>query len=162
MAEEPGRLQSMGLKRVGYDWATKRSDNNSVSWDFLVAQGLRFHDPSAWGTGSIPGWVTKILHVGRCGQKKKKSVSLYTCSRFLVRLKSKEGSYFVVGKLSKFLHTLAFKKKHRNDEKGDKCWSDKDQEHIHHCPSILETSYDSTVPKSIFLKPISKSKQQKG
>ena len=29
--EEPGRLQSMGLQRVGHDWATSLNNNDTVS-----------------------------------------------------------------------------------------------------------------------------------
>ena len=37
-----------------------------LPWDF---QWLRHHASSAWGTGSIPGWETKILHAMQHGQK---------------------------------------------------------------------------------------------
>ena len=30
------------------------------NWNFLVVQWLEFHDFTAKGTGSIPGWGTKI------------------------------------------------------------------------------------------------------
>ena len=38
----------------------------------LVVQWLRLHTTTAVGTGSIPGWGTKIPHAVRQGQKKKK------------------------------------------------------------------------------------------
>ena len=31
--EEPGRLQSMGLQRVGHNWATKHSTVHSATWE---------------------------------------------------------------------------------------------------------------------------------
>ena len=36
-----------------------------------MVQWLRLRASTAGGTGSIPGWGTKILHAARCGQKKK-------------------------------------------------------------------------------------------
>ena len=39
--------------------------------DFLVVQCLRLHAPSAGGTGLIPDWGTKFLHVTQCDQKDK-------------------------------------------------------------------------------------------
>ena len=38
----------------------------------LVVQWLGLHASTAGGTGSIPGWGTKILHAEQSGQKKKK------------------------------------------------------------------------------------------
>ena len=36
----------------------------------LAVQWLRLRAPNAGGTGSIPGWGTKIPHVAQSGQKK--------------------------------------------------------------------------------------------
>ena len=38
----------------------------------LAVQWLRLRDSSAGGTGSIPGWGTKIPRAAWCGQKDKK------------------------------------------------------------------------------------------
>ena len=43
------------------------------SGNSLVVQRLGLHASTAAGTGSIPGWVTKILQATCCGQKKKKT-----------------------------------------------------------------------------------------
>ena len=40
--------------------------------DFLVVQWLRLHASTAGGTGSIPGWGTKIPHATWHGPEKKK------------------------------------------------------------------------------------------
>ena len=56
----------------------------------LVVQWLRLHAAPAEGTGSIPGWGTKILHATRLGQRNKK----YCClSEFLEGL-CKNGHMF--------------------------------------------------------------------
>ena len=35
----------------------------------LVTQWLELRAANVGGSGSIPGWITKISHAGRCGQK---------------------------------------------------------------------------------------------
>ena len=40
----------------------------------LVAQWLRFHAPNAGGTGSIPGWGTKIPHNVWWGQQQQQKL----------------------------------------------------------------------------------------
>ena len=41
--------------------------------EFQAVQWLRLHASTAGGTGSIPGWGTKIPQAVQCRQKKKKS-----------------------------------------------------------------------------------------
>ena len=41
----------------------------------LVVQWLRLHGPNAGGTGSIPGWGTKIPYATQRGLKKKKEAT---------------------------------------------------------------------------------------
>ena len=56
---------------------TRRNQINNVKkkkwayWASLVVQRLRLHASTVGGTGSIPGWGTKILHAAWCSQKKK-------------------------------------------------------------------------------------------
>ena len=45
---------------------------NNAAGNSLVVQWLGLRASTAWGMGSIPGWVTKIPQATRCGQKKKK------------------------------------------------------------------------------------------
>ena len=40
----------------------------------MAAQWLRLCAASARGTGSIPGWGTKVMYAGQDSQKKKKQV----------------------------------------------------------------------------------------
>ena len=54
-----------------------------------MVQWLRLCTSTAGGTGSIPGWGTKILHATWCGQKKiklKKKETLSGQSDLLLRL----------------------------------------------------------------------------
>ena len=44
-----------------------------------AAQGLRLHDSTAEGAGSIPGWGTKIPHVRRGGQNNTTKIK-YMCA----------------------------------------------------------------------------------
>ena len=64
--EEPGRLQSMGLQRVGHDWATKHT---------LTMQGLQ-----------ILAQGFKIPYAKQCRQKEKKKK--YTLSQRSYKMKS--------------------------------------------------------------------------
>ena len=43
-----------------------------IMWDFSGVQWLRLCASTAGGTGSIPGWRTKILHASPCGQRVEK------------------------------------------------------------------------------------------
>ena len=58
---EPGRLKFLGLQRV---WYTEHTD-------ILCTGGPRLCISTAGGTGSIPGWGTKIPQTSRCSQKNK-------------------------------------------------------------------------------------------
>ena len=42
-----------------------------------MIQWLRLYSSTAWGTGSIPGWGTKIPHAMCHGKKKKKTIKLW-------------------------------------------------------------------------------------
>ena len=53
--EEPGRLQSMGLQRVGHDWAT------SLSFFFQSAVGPHVTVPSSLVPGLPPGHMPTFL-----------------------------------------------------------------------------------------------------
>ena len=46
--------------------------NNVILGNFLAVQWLGLCDFTAKGSGSIPGWGTKIPQAVRCSQKKKK------------------------------------------------------------------------------------------
>ena len=41
----------------------------------LMVQGLRLCPSTPWGTGSVPGWGTKVPYAEWCGQKKMTSVN---------------------------------------------------------------------------------------
>ena len=64
-AEEPGRLQSMGLQRVGHDWATSLSLSRvRSSWGggaahYKAAPVIRASDQMVNRTFIHPGWVSK-------------------------------------------------------------------------------------------------------
>ena len=70
MSHGEGRNRRRQDQTVLHDdhWAGKRP--TSESWphagkkkrNFLAVQWLRFHTPKAGGTGSSPGWGTKIPH----------------------------------------------------------------------------------------------------
>ena len=64
--EQPGGLHSMESQRVGYNWATKHSQN--IARDFPGGIVVKTLPPNAGGTGSIPGWGTKVSHASGCGQ----------------------------------------------------------------------------------------------
>ena len=88
--EEPGKLKSMGLQRVGYDWAISLSftfENSNVSWYIylkIVSPGNSLVDVfTATGSGSIPGQGTKILRAMQNGQKKKGKKDLELKKKFL-------------------------------------------------------------------------------
>ena len=51
--------------------------------EFQAVQWLRLHASTAGGTGSIPGWGTKIPQAVQCRQKKKKKPIL---SKFWYRI----------------------------------------------------------------------------
>ena len=88
--EEPGRLQSMGLQRVGSNLRLERISTGPTpslyrlknTWTFLMVQWLRLHDPNAGGPGFDP-WsgnqnpqaATKILpsQINNLSLKKKKA-----------------------------------------------------------------------------------------
>ena len=58
-----------------------RDKNGETAGTSLTVQWLRFRSPSAGGTGSIPGWKTKILHACRVWpkiKKKKKTIKKVT------------------------------------------------------------------------------------
>ena len=59
--EEPGRLQSMGLQRVGHDWVTKHTPGLQVDWQLprrcQCVGGLRT-EPKAPGLIHIPTATT--------------------------------------------------------------------------------------------------------
>ena len=59
--EEPGRLQSMGLQRVGHDWVTKHTPGLQVDWQLprrcQCVAGLRT-EPKAPGLIHIPTATT--------------------------------------------------------------------------------------------------------
>ena len=38
--EEPGGLQSLGLQRIGHDWATKHSTQHMTELSYLIIRGL--------------------------------------------------------------------------------------------------------------------------
>ena len=59
-----------------------RDKNGETAGTSLTVQWLRFRSPSAGGTGSIPGWKTKILHACRVWPKikKKKNNKKSDCS----------------------------------------------------------------------------------
>ena len=61
--EEPGGLQSMGLQRVGHDWATFTLPSGPV---------VKTHASNVRDMGSISGQGTKIAHAS--WQKKKKII----------------------------------------------------------------------------------------
>ena len=42
----------------------------------LAVQWLRICASTAGGTGSVPGWGTKIPHAARCGQKKERNIKI--------------------------------------------------------------------------------------
>ena len=47
--EEPGRLQSMGLRRVGFDWATSLSlSANLITWTTALSNSVKLSH-SMWG-----------------------------------------------------------------------------------------------------------------
>ena len=45
------------------------SSNERGIWISLVVQWLGLHTAKVGGTGSIPGWETKIPHAKQCGQR---------------------------------------------------------------------------------------------
>ena len=59
--EEPGRLQSMGLQRVGHDWATSLSLTYSYYKPFLLGKQLQncFHKISVRKHGDSQSWGTE-------------------------------------------------------------------------------------------------------
>ena len=58
--EEPGRLQSMGLQRVGHDWTTSLLLLHYMeSWSFPGSSGVKESACNAGGPGCVP-WVRKI------------------------------------------------------------------------------------------------------
>ena len=61
---EKQKLQFTNARDTGY-----KMQKGGMS---LVIQWLRFHVPSSEGTGSIPGWETKIPHAVWPKKKKKK------------------------------------------------------------------------------------------
>ena len=58
----------LGLYKAAEEARTK----TAVPGTSLVVQWLRLHPSIAAGTGSIPGWGTKIPHAAWCGQKLEK------------------------------------------------------------------------------------------
>ena len=68
--------------------------------DLLVVQWLSLHTPNAGGTGSIPGWGTKIPHTARHGQKTK-SPYYASCSPQVSRESLKKWSVQCLYKWSK-------------------------------------------------------------
>ena len=54
---------------------TREVSPKSIRWGTsLVVQWLGHYASTAEGTGSLPGWGTKILHATQCGGKKKKKL----------------------------------------------------------------------------------------
>ena len=67
------------------DWKLLFADNMTVYRKYrrrirtsIADQWLRIHAFTAGGTGSIPGWGTKILSAMQNGQKKKKRIHRQT------------------------------------------------------------------------------------
>ena len=68
LGEMSGRERQV-LYVITYMWNLKNKTNDGTS---LVVQCSRLCASNAGGTGSIPGWGTKISHAVQRGQKKKK------------------------------------------------------------------------------------------
>ena len=54
--EEPGRLQSMGWRRVGHDWATSLSLFTFMHWRRKWQHTSAFLPGESQGRGSLVGW----------------------------------------------------------------------------------------------------------
>ena len=55
--EEPGRLQSMGLQKVGYDWATSLSLSIFKSYE-------KEHNKGIWGEWQDIVTLVKVVRIG--------------------------------------------------------------------------------------------------
>ena len=64
--EQRGGLHSMGSQRVGYDWATKHSQN--IARDFPGGTVVKTLPPNTKGTGSVSAWGTQVSHASGYGQ----------------------------------------------------------------------------------------------
>ena len=62
----------MSLVYVEHSICTWKGHLKNILGTSLVIQWLIFHISTVGGTGSIPGWRTKILPAAQCGQKMKK------------------------------------------------------------------------------------------
>ena len=58
--EEPGRLQSMGSQRVGYDWATSLSLFTFMHWRGKWQPTPVFLPGESQGRGSLVGWLLSM------------------------------------------------------------------------------------------------------
>ena len=57
--EDPGRLKSKGLQRVGHDWVTKHTSTHIQVWDLKLIMGAFC---MAWGLWSFCGFVSQDMN----------------------------------------------------------------------------------------------------